>query len=151
MKKLCVLLCAIFLLTAVSAFAEVPAISDTLFKTAKDTLSSLSAGDYDTPAANLGFTAEELEKFTTGNFGDLDTVQTQISVGFWYKNSWIVAVPVAEPSSPTVATLVLKSQDGCTFCGYMYAVWSDIETAYESSDYVVWNEEYTTDNLYIIE
>ena len=46
----------------------------------------------------------------------------------------------------------LRSDDGDTFSGYKYCLWSEVEAEYSKSDYVTWNEEYVTaDNLYIID
>ena len=153
-RKLLSLLCAACLLLGLTAQAQSGTTFNVrLFADAKKALPLLEAEDYEGASAVLvAFSADELRNFVRDNiftFGE--GVQTTVSVAFWMQKYWIVAVPVAEPSSPDVEALALKSTDGETFCGYQYAVWSDVEDASSQCDYVVWNEEYLPDELFVIE
>lgn len=149
MKKLMAAILAFMLLTA-GALAEnsVPALNEQLFRDAKDALVMFENGDYTTASELLGFAdAAELEKFITGNYKTLGNgVQTAVSVAWYNGSSWQLAVPLYEPASPDVETLVLTtiSSDASAFYGYMYAPWSDVEAALAECDYVIWNEEYTS-------
>ena len=149
MKKLMAAILALMLLTA-GALAEsgVPSLNDQLFQDAKDALVMFESGDYSSAAELLGFAdAAELEKFITGNYKTFGSgVQTAVSVAWYNGSSWLLAVPLYEPASPDVETLVLTtvSTDASAFCGYMYAPWSDVEAALAECDYVIWNEEYTS-------
>ncbi len=149
MKKIVsVLLFAALILCACAGAESVPDISDSLFSAAKEALSLLSYGEYESvcdvlPFADVAPSAEEWANFA-GNFSTLDsgTVQREISVAYWQNSSWSLAVPVSEPNKDSVETLILRSDDGQTFSGYKYATWGEARSGYESSDYVVWNEEY---------
>lgn len=148
MKKLMAAMLALVLLAA-GALAEnaVPALNGQLFEDAKDALVMFENGDYASAAELLGFAdAAELEKFITGNYKTFGNgVQTSVSVAWYSGSSWRLAVPLYEPASPDVETLVLTtiSTDASAFYGYVYAPWSDVESALAECDYVIWNEEYT--------
>lgn len=157
MKKIVsVLLFAALILCACAGAESVPDISDSLFSAAKQALSLLSYGEYESvcdvlPFADVAPSAEEWANFA-GNFSTLDsgTVQREISVAYWQNSSWSLAVPVSEPNKDSVETLILRSDDGQTFSGYKYATWGEARSGYESSDYVVWNEEYVAGTPVVI-
>ena len=157
MKKIVsVLLFAALILCACAGAESVPDISDSLFSAAKEALSLLSYGEYESvcdvlPFADVAPSAEEWANFA-GNFSTLDsgTVQREISVAYWQNSSWSLAVPVSEPNKDSVETLILRSDDGQTFSGYKYATWGEAHSGYESSDYVVWNEEYVAGTPVVI-
>ena len=151
-----VLLFAALILCACAGAESVPDISDSLFSAAKEALSLLSYGEYESvcdvlPFADVAPSAEEWANFA-GNFSTLDsgTVQREISVAYWQNSSWSLAVPVSEPNKDSVETLILRSDDGQTFSGYKYATWGEARSGYESSDYVVWNEEYVAGTPVVI-
>ena len=157
MKKIVsVLLFAALILCACAGAESVPDISDSLFSAAKEALSLLSYGECESvcdvlPFADVAPSAEEWANFA-GNFSTLDsgTVQREISVAYWQNSSWSLAVPVSEPNKDSVETLILRSDDGQTFSGYKYATWGEARSGYESSDYVVWNEEYVAGTPVVI-
>lgn len=157
MKKIVsALLLAVLIVCACAGAEGVPDISDNLFSAAKEALSLLSYGEYARVSETLPFAAaapgaEEWQNFA-GNFSTLDsgTVQREISVAYWQNGFWSLAVPVSEPNRDSVETLILRSDDGQTFSGYKYALWGEARGGYESSDYVVWNEEYVAGTPVII-
>jgi len=158
MKKIISLITALLLIFCSAAVAEggIMTMNDELFVIAKEALPLFQVGDYEGAAALLGFgSGDEFKKFITGNFltfaGD-EPVQTTVSVAWWNKGVWLVAIPLYEPASPEVETLVLvtDSIDCTTYCGYIYAEWGDVEAAYSQSDYVIWNEEYIETESMII-
>ena len=148
-KRIALWLCLLLALTAANACAEsVPGLSDDLYAQAKEALSRLSYGEYDTISGLLSWSGEAptaadwenfAAKFSTLNNG---TVQREISVAFWQEDTWYVCVPVLEPKSDVTEVLVLASKDGSSFCGCAYATWGSIRSAYEASGYVAWNTEY---------
>lgn len=160
MKKIlaCMLAAVILSVCASSALAEVPSLSDGLFKDAKHAISCLASGDYDDAVTSLPFSdvspsAEEWRSFAEGSFSSLSgaSPQTKYAVGYWTGRIWKIAVPVSEPSSGSVETLVLASEDGSTFTGYGCARWSDVSSEYASSKYVVWNDEYNASTSAVVE
>ena len=156
-KKFCCILLAILLLTSV-ALAEVPTLSENMFKYAKGTLSCLASGAYDkivtsVPFSGVSPSADEWAGFAEGGFTDLpgSTPQTKYAVAYWTGVSWKIAVPVSEPSSGSVETLVLISEDGQSVTGYGCSDWSQISSEYESSSYVQWNSEYNASTSAVVE
>lgn len=158
MKKiLCCALVATLLLAAV-ACAEVPSLSESLFKYAKGTLSCLASGAYDkivtsVPFSGMSPSADEWEGFARGGFSGLtgSSPQTKYAVAYWTGSIWKVAVPVSTPSSGGVETLVLLSEDGQTITGYGCSSWSQVQREYESSSYVKWNSEYNSSTSAVVE
>ena len=138
-KRIALWLCLLLALTAANACAEsVPGLSDDLYAQAKEALSRLSYGEYDTISGLLSWSGEApsaadwenfAAKFSTLNNG---TVQREISVAFWQEDTWYVCVPVLEPKSDVTEVLVLASKDGSSFCGCAYATWGSIRSAYEA-------------------
>ena len=158
MKKIiCCTLVAILLLTA-AALAEVPSLSENMFKYAKGTLSCLASGAYDkivtsVPFSGVSPSADEWAGFAQGGFTDLtgSSPQTKYAVAYWTGSSWKIAVPVSEPSSGSVETLVLISEDGQSVTGYGCSSWSQVSSEYESSSYVSWNSEYNASTSAVVE
>ena len=149
MKKRLHLCLLLLLALALSAHADAaPTLSDGLFGQAKEALTRLSYGDYESIAAVLSWagdapTAADWEALA-GRFSMLDTgtVQRDVSVAYWWDGSWHIAVPVLPPRSDRTEALVLTSADGQRFDGCACAQWGDVKRAYEGSDFVSWNEEY---------
>lgn len=153
MKKIiATLLAALFMLTGALA-SEVTEIGAQQFIDAKQTLALFAAGDYETAAAILGFAdAPELERFAAGNFATLNMgVQTRVSVAYYTGKTWKLAVPLQEPASSDIETMILISSDGISFIGYQYAQWGEVEAEFRYCDYVIWNEEYVSATPYILE
>ena len=131
---------------SVNAYADVPQLSGTLFSTAKQALVYLSSGEYERlvtllPFSGVSPSASEWQSFAD-NFSSLSSVQTDYAVAYWTGSTWRLAVPVSEPSSDDVETLVLSSDDGASFSGYRYSSWSQVRDEYESASYVMWDDEY---------
>lgn len=157
MKKILILLLiAVMLMT--NAFAEVISLSDQLFMHAKSALSLLAAGNYDQVVTSIPFSGfapgpDEWRSLTEFSFTTLkgSLPQQQYAVAYWIGNSWKVAVPVSEPNSDWVETLVLVSQDGLSFSGYGCSSWGQVSMEYQMAEYVRWNQEYFGGTSAIIE
>lgn len=157
MKKLVSVLLLLAVFCSVCAYADgAPSISSDLFSDAKEALSLLSYGEFESVSDLLSFSgsapsASEWEKFAD-NFSTLNsgTVQREVSVAFYSGSSWFIAVPVSEPKSNSVECLVLSSSDGDTFSGYKYTTWGSVQKGYESSENVKWNKEYVAGTPVII-
>ena len=157
MKKIisCFLIAAMLLCAA--AQAEVPSLSEKLFKYAKGALSCLASGEYDKVVTTLPFSdispsADEWRSFAQGSFSTLSgKPQSKYAVAYWTGRAWKIAVPVAEPASGSVETLVLVSEDGSTLSGYGCTSWSKVKGEYQNSNYVSWNEEYNASTSVLIE
>lgn len=156
MKRYIAALCAIMLLAvSLSALAEVPQFSNSLFASGKDALVYLASGEYERLVTLLPFSgdapsASEWQNFAEGNFSTLGgDVQTDYSVAYWTGSCWKLAVPVTVPDSGSVEALVLTSDDGSSFSGYRYSTWSDVQSGYEASSYVSWSREYVSVSPYI--
>lgn len=157
MKRLisCILIAAVLFCAA--AQAEVPSLSDKLFKYAKSALACLASGEYDKVVTSLPFSdispsADEWRSFARGSFSSLSgSPQSKYAVAYWTGGAWKIAVPVAEPASGSVETLVLVSEDGRSFSGYGCTSWSKVKGEYQNSNYVSWNDEYNASTSVIIE
>ena len=154
----CTLIAAVLIAAAVPALADVPALNAQMFNYAKAALSCLANGDYDRVVTGLPFSglspsADEWRSFAQGAFTDLSgsSPQTKYAVAYWTGRIWRVAVPVSEPNSDGVETLVLSSEDGSTFTGYACASWGGVRGECQSADYVSWNEEYSASTSAIVE
>lgn len=160
MKKILTytLIAALLAVCAATAFAEVPSLSESLFKYAKGAITSLAAGAYDKVVTSLPFSdvspsADEWRSFAQGSFSSLSgaSPQTKYAVAYWVGSVWKIAVPVSEPSSGSVETLVLISEDGSTFTGYGCSSWSSVCSEYQGSKHVVWNDEYSSTTSVVVE
>lgn len=142
------------LLPVFAAAEEFPGFNANLIDDAKSVLKKFDAGDYSGASDILGCAdASELEKFVTGNFTQFGSgVQTTYAVAYCASSgSWKVAVPLSEPSSEDVETLVLITDDtGSSFTGYRYATWGSVTQDYAACDYVLWNREYVSDSEIVI-
>ena len=157
MKKFIAIMVSLLLTISCWAYAEsgVIALDDSLFRAAKDTLLLFEKNDFEGAASLLAFgTADEFEKFVSGNYKTFgaEPVQTVVSVAWLNGGAWQIAVPLHEPVSGDIETLVLVTDNiDCTaFCGYRYADWEYVETEISCSDYVIWNEEYVAAESMII-
>lgn len=155
---ICLLIAGLMISGLVCAHAEVPALSESLFNYAKGALTNLASGDYDRVVTKLPFSdvspsADEWRSFTEGSFSSLSgsSPQTRYAVAYWTGRMWEIAVPVSEPSSGNVEALVLLSEDGKSFCGYGCSNWKSIQSEYESSNHVIWNEEYNASTSAVVE
>ncbi len=160
MKKIliCFLVALMILSSLLVANAEVPSLSESLFSYAKKALTNLASGDYDKVVTNLPFSdvspsADEWRNFTEGSVSSLSgsSPQTKYAVAYWTGRMWEIAVPVSEPSSGNVETLILISEDGESFVGYGCSTWSSVCSEYESSNHVIWNEEYNASTSAVVE
>lgn len=160
MKKiLCSILCAALLLACMGvALAEVPSLSDNAFKYAKGALKALASGEYDKVVTALPFSgvspsADEWRNFAEGSFSGLSgsSPQTKYAVAYWTGSVWKLAVPVSEPSSDRVETLVLITDDGENFSGYSCSSWGNVKSEYQGSTYVLWNDEYNSSTSAMVE
>lgn len=158
MKKLlsCILIAA--LLMCIGAQAEVQQLNEKMFKYAKNTLSALASGAYDkivtsVPFSGLSPSADEWRSFAEGSFDALagSSPQSKYAVAYWTGLCWEIAVPVSEPGTDGVETLILSSEDGRSFTGYACADWGDVRDEYSRADYVQWNEEYNASTSVTIE
>ncbi len=150
MKRFIAVLCAALLLTMpLSAWAEVPQFSNSLFADGKNALVYLASGEYERLVTLLPFSdvapgASEWQSFAD-NFSTLsDGVQTDYAVAYWNETDWKLAIPVQTPDDDSVEALVLISADGSTLTGYRYATWGDVKREYEAASYTVWNQEYVS-------
>ena len=154
----CTLIAALMLAAAAPALADVPALSGYMIDYAKAAITCLAIGDYDRVVTGLPFSglspsADEWRSFAQGAFSGLSgsSPQTKDAVAYWTGRLWRVAVPVSEPNSDSVETLVLSSEDGSTFTGYACASWGSVRGEYQSADYVSWNEEYSASTSAVVE
>lgn len=147
-RLLSVLLAVLLLIPSAAAFTEVPQFSSTLFECGKQALVYLASGEYERlvtllPFSDVSPSAAEWQSFAEGNFSSLsDGVQTEYAVAYWTGFLWKLAIPVSEPSSGEVETLVLTSADGVSFTGYRYSTWGDVRNEYLYASYVTWDKEY---------
>lgn len=148
MKKFCSAMLALALCcVSIAAWAEESGrIDDRLFNMAKQTLHCLDVGDYQTASAQLGCadidTLKALvdEQFTTLGYGE---AQTRISVAYYLDQTWRLAVPVSEPSHADVEALLLNCGNGDGVQSAGCVRWGEVQSALDSAEAVIWNEEYT--------
>ncbi len=149
MKRIISILLALLMLFSTAAFAsEIPQISPELFFGAKQALVCIAAGEYERlvtllPFSDVAPSANEWRTFVEGNFWNLpETVQTDYAVAYWTQFGWMLAVPVSEPVSADIETMVFTSTDGNACSGYRYATWGEIQNEYLYAPYVIWDREY---------
>jgi hypothetical protein len=125
------LLCAA-LLSAFPVIASARDLNEALFQDAKDALTMISYGEYQKALDKLNFTeppsAAEFEDFVCFDLDSVltQTVQTDVAVCYHKSKKLYLALPVEEPVSRDVETLVLSSTDGEQFDGYKAARWGDV-------------------------
>lgn len=158
MKKIisCILIAA--LICTAAALAEVPKLSENMFKYAKKALASLADGAYDKLVTSLPFSdvspsSDEWAELAEGAFTTLSGSEPQnvYAVAYWMGSAWKIAVPVSDPDSAEVEALVLLTEDGKSFSGYGYTTWGKVRKEYQNADYVQWNEEYNASTSVVIE
>ena len=148
---ICALLCS-------AALADVPKLSENMFKYAKNALAALADGAYDKlvtalPFSDISPSSDEWEKLAEGAFTTLRDAEPQqlYCVAYWTGSAWKFAVPVSDPVSSDVEALILFSEDGKSFVGYGYSTWGKVKKEYQNADYVQWNEEYNASTSVVIE
>ena len=147
-RKTMTLLALLLILSAMTSALAVPQISGALFSSAKQAVKCLSSGEYEKlvtllPFSGIAPSASEWQSFAEGNFTTLNgAAQCDYAVAYWNGSVWKLAVPVSEPSSDTVETLVLSSANGSTFSGYAYTTWTEVKGEYLFASYVIWDKEY---------
>lgn len=158
MKKLISCILIAVLICSAAAFADVPKVSENLFKHAKNALNALSRGAYDKLVTSLPFSdvspsSDEWAELAEGAFTTLVGSEPQklYAVAYWMGSAWKIAVPVSEPVSPDVEALILITEDGRSFAGYGYSTWDKVQKEYQKADYVQWNEEFNASTSVIIE
>lgn len=144
MKKM--LICLLMLaICCGSAVAESGRIDDRLFNVAKQTLFCIDTGDYHTASTLLGcIDTDSLRELIETNLTTVGSgaAQTRISVAFYYNDMWYLAVPTAEPADPMVEALLLVCGDGMDVYQVLTAYWGNVQNAMDTSEAVIWNEEY---------
>ena len=158
MKKLFSVFLIAVMLCAVTAPAQIPALSENMFKYTKATLTALAGGAYEKIVANLPFSgispsAKEWKTLAEGSFTSLSGAEPQprYAAAWWKGQMWKIAVPVTEPAGEDVEALVLFSEDGSSFTGYSCAPWGSVKRDLQSADYVTWNEEYFASTSVFVE
>lgn len=158
MKKCISCILAIALILSAAALAEVPKLSENMFKYAKNALAALADGAYDKLVTSLPFSdispsGDEWEELAEGAFTGLSGAEPQnlYAVAYWTGSAWKLAVPVSDPASSDVEVLVLISEDGKSFTGYGCTTWGKVKKEYQNADYVQWNEEYNASTSVVIE
>ena len=158
MKKLISCMLVLLILLGTAAYAQIPALSENLFKYAKNALKCLASGDYQKVVTSLPFSdvspsAKEWSSFAEGSFSGLtgSKPQTDYAVAYWTGKTWKVAVPLNAPVSAEIETFVLVSEDGSSFSGYGCSSWGSVQKEYQKSDYVSWNKEYNNSTSVVIE
>lgn len=159
MKRIlgCMLILAFLFSCILTAHAEAPGLSEKMFRHAKEALAYLASGEFDKAVTSLPFSdispsADEWRNFAQGSFSALigSAPQSKYAVAYWNGRAWIIAVPVSEPNSGSIETLILSSEDGSTFTGYGCENWANVKREYESSPYVVWDKEYNASTSVIV-
>ena len=149
------LLCAA-LLSAFPVIASARDLNEALFQDAKDALTMISYGEYQKALDKLNFTeppsAAEFEDFVCFELDSVltQTVQTDVAVCFHKSKKLYLALPVEEPVSRDVETLVLSSTDGEQFDGYRASSWGDVLKSVKQDDAAVWNEPYDPGTLVVV-
>ena len=158
MKKIISCILIAVLLCSAAAFAEVPKLSENMFKYAKNAVLALANGRYDKLVTSLPFSdvsprGDEWRELAEGAFSDLpgSEPQTLYAVAYWMGTAWKIAVPVFDPVDAEIETLELISADGKTFNGYNFALWGQVAQALQASPYVAWNQEFISSTSVFIE
>jgi hypothetical protein len=148
-------LCAA-LLAAFPVVASAKNLNEALFEDAKDALTMISYGEYQKALDKLNFTQPpteaEFEDFVCFELDSVltQTVQTDVAVCFHKSKKLYLAIPVEEPVSRDVETLVLSSTDGEQFDGYKAASWGSVMKQVKQDDAAVWNEPYDPGTLVVV-
>lgn len=158
MKKTIIAVCMMALVAAGSFFACAEAAyvpSEEMFKSAKESVSLISYGEYAMAISRLRlektYNEASLKTFidTTCKEIYMGSVQTEVSVAWPEENIWKLAVPFEMPEDEAVGALVFViTQD--TFAELQFMRWGEVVTAYESAGQPIWNIAYTP-NYVIVE
>jgi hypothetical protein len=149
------LLCAV-LLAAAPVIASAKDLNEALFEDAKESLTLISYGEYQKALDKLDFTQPpteaEFEDFVCFELDSVltQTVQTDVAVCYHKSKKLYLAIPVEEPVSRDVETLVLSSSDGERFDGYKSASWGDVLKLVKQDDAATWNEPYDPGTLVVV-
>ena len=125
-------------------------LPEDLFTRAKEALSLMSYGEYQSAVDTLALkgasaTADDLRFFAEFSFSTLhDGVQKTVAVACLSDDyGWLIAVPLCAPDAADVETFVVHSGDGQTLDGYTAASWSFIDDLLGRSREVIWWQKYT--------
>ncbi len=149
------LVCAA-LLAAFPVIASAKDLNEALFQDAKDALTLVSYGEYQKALDKLNFTQppaeSDFEDFVCFELDSVltQTVQTDVAVCYHKGKKLYLAIPVEEPVSRDVETMVLSSTDGEQFDGYKALSWGDVMKSVKADDAAVWNEPYDPGTLVVV-
>ncbi len=144
------------LMAAFPLLTSAKALDDSLFDSAKEALTLMSYGEYEKALNKLDFvnppSEADFEDFVCFELDDVLTqaVQTDVAVSFRRGKKVYLAIPVEEPSSRDVETLVLSSSNGAQFDGYRAATWGDVTKLANDDAGAVWNEPYDPGTLVVV-
>jgi len=148
-------LCAALLAMA-PLVASAKALDSKLFDQAKEALTLISYGEYQKALNKLNFKnppdVADFEDFVCFELDSALTqaVQTDVAVSFQKGKKVYLAIPVEEPSSRDVETLVLSSSDGKQFDGYASDTWENVMKLVRQDKAAVWNEAYDPGTLVVV-
>lgn len=154
-KTAAFLLCAA-LLAAFPIIASAKNLDEALFKDGKEALTLISYGEYQKALDKLNFTEppaeSDFEDFVCFELDSVLTqmVQTDVAVCYHKGKKLYLAIPVEEPVSRDVETLVLSSSDGKQFDGYKSASWGDVMKLVKQDDAAQWNLPYDPGTLVVV-
>jgi len=144
------------LLISGGALADQP--SEEFYNTGRNALMLLSHGDVDGaleliafqfPAEDMTYSEEGFRQIVEGKyqpFLDENASVQAIAVAFYMDNLWYLALPVCEPTSDDIETLVLISPDQAVFTGYAALSWSAVLEMSDLAEENYWNVEYKPDH-----
>jgi hypothetical protein len=156
LKRWVAIALATALMAAFPLLASAKGMDDSLFDSAKEALTLMSYGEYAKALKKLDFadppSEADFEDFVCFELDDVLTqsVQTDVAVSFRRGKKLYLAIPVEEPSSRDVETLVLSSANGTRFDGYRAASWGDVMKQVNADDGAVWNEPYDPGTLVVV-
>lgn len=157
MKKInfAFLILLVFVCSSVFAHAEggfVP--SDEMFKSAKESVSLISYGEYGMAIKRLklesAYDEASLKKLIDDSCREIyvGSVQNEVSVAWPEENIWKLAVPFEAPEDEAVGALVFVIREGA-FSEVLFLRWGEVVKAYESADQAIWNVAYTPDYVIV--
>jgi hypothetical protein len=154
-KTAAFLLCAA-LLAAFPIIASAKDLNGALFEDGKEALTLISYGEYQKALDKLNFTEppaeSDFEDFVCFELDSVltQTVQTDVAVCYHKGKKLYLAIPVEEPVSRDVETLVLSSSDGEQFDGYKSASWGDVMKLVKEDDAAQWDQPYDPGTLVVV-
>lgn len=140
MKRIIIIALLLTLTLSALPASAVPLLSSDLIQSAIVAVDYLSSGEYERLVTLLPFSgvapgASEWERFSR-NYGKDTFFSDGSATAYWKGGHWNIAVPILSSDSEAEA-LVLSSEDGCSFTGYRYATWGEVEAAYSNSSHVL--------------